>query len=248
MTAKITSPQETALLRLVKDALDNNKEAAQRLLTRGDEFKKKVRELTVDDGETPNQRAARKIMGGNFLGIPEVTEHFGAIGSANLLDLQKVPFSKEALKACATTHILVADVGLSLLDVRSKVDRALFYSHEDSRYNGQEFAKRTEQALWWLTRKTPVENSTSKIWSEQQELIANTDEVPSARQVVYTTILNYLVRGERLFENVYVRTCDVDSHGGRVGVGDFDSDGLDVSGWHDDSRSGNIGVSAARKS
>ncbi|MBU0531489.1 hypothetical protein KJ910_03285 [Patescibacteria group bacterium] len=186
-------------------------------------------------------------MGGNMLGIPEVTEHFGAISPADLAALQHVPFDEATLKACAKTHILVADVGLSLLDIRSKVDRALFYSHGDSWYNGEEFAKRTEQTRWRLIRKTPVPNSTSKTWSEQQTLIADTDEVPSARQVVYTTILHYLVTGERLFEHVYVRTCDVDSHGSRVRVGGFDSDGIDVDRWGGDLPDSDVGVSSARK-
>ena len=126
MTAKITSPQRKQIERLMADALGNTnttkKDAAQRIIERGDELKSRLElmlmELGVDDGETSHQRAVRKIMGKNFLGIPEVVEHFGAISTADLLALQQIPFDEETLKACADTHILVADVGLSLLDVR----------------------------------------------------------------------------------------------------------------------------------
>ena len=46
--------------------------------------------------------------------------------------------------------------------------------------------------------------------------------------MVYTIIGHYLATGERLFEHIYVRTSSVDSGGRRVGVGRFDSRGLDV--------------------
>lgn len=232
MTAKITSPQKKQIERLMADALGNispTKAGAQRMIERGDELVSRVEqmlmELGVDDGETSHQRAVRKIMGKNFLGIPEVVEHFGAISPTD--PLQQIPFDEKTLKACADTHILVADVGLSLLDVRKKARKGLFYSQDW--FDNEEFAKRTETARWRLIRKTPVDGSFSKNCSEQQALIDDsTSEAPSARQVVYTTILHFLATGERLFEKVYVRTYDVPSLGFRVYVGGFDGDGLDV--------------------
>ena len=252
MTAKITSPQQKQIERIMADALGNTnptKADAQRLIERGDELKSRLEqmlmELGVDDGETSSQRAVRKIMGKNFLGIPEVVKHFGAISPADLLALQQIPFDEETLKACADTHILVADVGLSLLGVRQKARKGLFYSQEW--FDNEEFAKRTETARWRLIRKTPVDGSFSKNWSEQQALIDSISEVPSARQVVYTMILHLLATGERLFEKVYVRTCDVDSDGDRVGVGRFGVDGLRVHSWDDSDRGGGLGVASARK-
>ena len=255
MTAKITSPQQKQIERLMADALGNispTKADAQRMIERGDELVSRLEqmlmELGVDDGETSSQRAVRKIMGKNFLGIPEVVEHFGAISPADLLALKRIPFDEETLKACAETHILVADVGLSLLDVRSKARKGLFYSYKDSWYSNEEFAKRTEQARWRLVRKTPVKDSFSKNWSEQQALIDDSiSEVPSARQVVYMMILNFLATGERLFETCYVRTCDVESCGCRVDVGGFDGGGLGVFYWYDSDRNGNVGVAYSRK-
>jgi len=253
MTAKITSPQQKQLERIMADALGNTnltKADAQRLIERGDELKSRLEqmlmELGVDDGETSSQRAVRKIMGKNFLGIPEVVEHFGAISLADLFALQQIPFDEETLKACADTHILVADVGLSLLDVRQRARKGLF--HSEDWFDKEEFAKRTETARWRLIRKNPVDGSFSKIWSELQPLIDDSiSEVPSARQVVYTMILHFLSTGERLFKKVYVRTCDVDSLGRRVGVGVFDSIGLSVDYWSDSGRGSGIGVASSRK-
>ena len=56
-----------------------------------------------------------------------------------------------------------------------------------------------------------------------------------------------LATGERLFENIYVRTSSVRSGGHRVHVGVFGQDGLLVDNWWDDGRLGRIGVSSARK-
>lgn len=193
---------------------------------------------------------AREIMGQNFLGIREIVKHFGVISPdlspAGLLALEHIPFDEETLRACADTHILVADVGLSLLGVRSKARKGLFYSQDW--YNNEEFAKHTETACWRLIRKTPIEGSFSKDWSEQQALIdGQTDEIPSARQVVFACILHFLATGERLFEKVYVRTSDVGSYGYLVSVGSFDGGGLYVNGWIDNARYGYIGVASSRK-
>ena len=251
---RITSAQKKQIERMMADALGNinpTKASAQRMIERGDELVGRLgqmlMELGVDDGETSSQRAVRKIMGKNFLGIPEVVEHFGAISPADLIALQTIPFDEETLKACAETHILVADVGLSLLNVRQKARKGLFCPQDW--FDNEEFAKRTETARWRLIRKIPVEGLFSKNWGEQQALIDDSiSEVPSARQVVYTMILHFLATGERLFEKVYVRTSDVDSDGSPVDVGGFDGAGLGVVAWYVSGHLDDLGLASARKS
>jgi len=90
------------------DVLGNiktTKADAQRIIERGDELKIRLEqlllELGVDNNETTSQRVIRKIMGKNFLGIPEVTKYFGAIDPADLLDLEHIPFDEKILKICA---------------------------------------------------------------------------------------------------------------------------------------------------
>lgn len=196
--------------------------------------------------KTVSQEVVREIMGVNMLGTLEVERHFGVLTDEQREALAVIPFSEKTLKAYTKTHVLVADVGISLLTIRAKTHKSLFYKQKW--YEGEEFASRTETACWRLIRKTPVDGSFSKEWSEQQILIdSKIDEVPSARQVVYTTILHFLVTDERLFEKVYVRTCDVDSCGYCVYVGDFGRDGLCVVYWLNHARDDSVGVSSSQK-
>ena len=197
--------------------------------------------------ESDEHAAARTIMGSRFLGIPEVQWHFGALSKQQIDALANIPFSSETLEACKNTHILVADIGISLLDVRTKAPQGLFYSYEDAWYNTHAFATSTEQVCWRLIRISPVEGSFSKNWTEQQELLSEHDEVPSARAMCYLIILNHLVTGERLFETVYVRTSSVDGDGDHVLVGDFDGGGLYVDYWGGRVRFSGLGVCSSRK-
>ncbi len=187
-------------------------------------------------------------MGRNFFGIEEAIKHFGVNPSkAQTAALADVPFTEEVLASCKDTHVLVAVFPMSILDIRGKVERKLFWSH--SWYNKQAFAKDRGEIGWHLVRKTPVPDSTSKTWDEQQALLDKNEETPSAQVMVYTIIGHYLATGERLFEKLpVVRTSSVGSGGNRVNVGDFGQGGLSVDGWWGDGRSGLIGVSSARKS
>jgi len=197
--------------------------------------------------EPEAHKTARRIMGDNFLGMPEVAKVFGPVSQASQDVLAIIPFDEATLRGCSETHVLVADIGLSLIDVRGRMKRGLFYSYEDSWYNSEDFAKLTEKVAWRLIRKTPVANSTSKTWDEQKALLGEQDEVPTARRVVYAIMLVFATTGERLFERIYVRTNDVDSLGDRVDVGDFDGDGLGVNYWDDRGRDDLLGVSSYRK-
>jgi len=124
----------------------------------------------------------------------------------------------------------------------------LFYSHDDAWYNKQAFAKDKGEVGWQLVRKAPIVDSTNKTWNEQQALLSKDEETPKAQVVVYTIIGHFLATGERLLENIYVRTSSLDSGGDRVNVGNFDAKGLNVNNWNDDNRNDNIGLSAARQS
>ncbi|MDE1919213.1 MAG: hypothetical protein KGH56_00785 [Patescibacteria group bacterium] len=211
----------------------------------------KVIRLIANGGFEPStsQKRAREIMGKNFFGVEEAIKHFGVNPSKQQSAyLAEVPFSKAVLEACKNTHVLVAVFPLSILDIRGKVDRRIFSSHEDSWYNNQAFAKEKGEIGWQLVRKTPVENSTNKTWNGQQTLLSKDDETPKAQVAVYTIIGHFLATGERLFENIYVRCSDFDSDVPHVIVGHFDAEGLNVNYNWDDSRHDNLGVASARKS
>jgi len=178
-----------------------------------------------------SQVRAREIMGTNFFGIEEAMKHFGVNPSRRQIAvLGEVPFSEEVLTACKDTHVLVAVFPISIVEIRSKVtgvklpnDQPLFYKQD--LYDKEAFANEHGETGWQLVRKTPVANSTSKTWNEQQALLTSDEETPKAQVMVYTIIGFFLATGERLFEKIYVRCSDLVSDGHRVYVGDFDAKG-----------------------
>jgi len=121
----------------------------------------------------------------------------------------------------------------------------LFY--EQNWYDKEFFAEDRGEVAWQLVCKTPVDNSLSKDWPEQQALISKDDEVPSAQVMVYTIIGHFFAIGERLFEKVYVRTSSIASGGSRVNVGSFDRSGLDIRSNLDGGRYGNVGLASSMK-
>jgi hypothetical protein len=192
------------------------------------------------------QEEARDIMGRNFLGTKEVEEHFGELSPEQEEALTIIPFSKETLEECKDTHILVADIGLSIMDLKKlKKCKGLF--HNQTWYENESFAKLTQQPSWRLIRKTPVENSLNKSWEEQQSLLNHqTEEVPFARQVVYTASLYRLATGERIFIR-HVRTFDVDSDDYRVHIRYLNVGGFSVGSGDVGNRVINLELASARK-
>jgi hypothetical protein len=197
----------------------------------------------------PRWLYAREILGKNFFGVEEAIKHFGVNPTKQQLAfLAEVPFNEAVLQECKNSHILVAVFPMSILDIRGKVDRKLFYSHEEARCNKQAFAKDCGEIDWHLVRKTPVPNSTYKFWSEQQNLLTKNEETPKAQVMTYTIIGHYLSTDERLFQNVYVWTSDVDSDGDHVNLGNFDKNGLNINNWYGSRRSSVVGLASERKS
>ncbi len=199
---------------------------------------------------TTTQKLARAIMGslsaGGYFGIEEAIRHFGVKPTlAQLATLAEIPFTEAVLQECKDTHILVAVFPMSILDIRKRVERKLFYSHENAWYNTQSFAEKKGEARWRLIKKTPVLNSTGKTWNEQKELLNENEEILKARVMVYTIIGHYLATGERLFRNVYVRCADLDSDDNRVNVGSFNQAGLYVNYWRDSYRYDYIGLASS---
>jgi len=250
MVSRTLSVHKEHELLLKLEAAGLNDELAQRVIdSKGNDLATKVVRLIQSGGFEPttSQKRAREIMGINFFGVEEAIRHFGVnLTRQQLAALSEIPFSEAILEQSKDTHVLVAVFPLSILEIRGKVDSKLFC--DQSWYNKESFAKEYSQVSWQLVGKTPVDNSTSKNWDEQQVLLGQDDEVPRAQVMVYTIIGHYLATGERLFdERIYVRTSSVGSGGLRVGVGFFGSGGLVVSLYWGGRRGGGLGVSSARK-
>lgn len=223
----------------VAEALNNNPNFVTRLAV----FAK-----TGGYEPTTSQETAKRIMGHHYLGIEHAIEHLKASPSKQDLKLmEEVPFSEAVLEACKDTHILVAVLPMSVMGLWERT-KHLFYSKDDPWYRKESFAKDKGQAGWHLVRKDIVPNSMSKTWQEQQSLLGKDDETPTARVLIYTVILTFLVTGVKLLPNIYARVSDLGSGGFRVDVGGFDGSGLGVGSDWDDVRHDVTGVSSARKS
>ena len=209
---------------------------------------------------TPSQIRAREIMGKNFLGIEEAIRHYSAAYTeeqlaalAEIRDEDGNIITEAELEECKNTHLLVAGFPMTIVDIRkkapSKKPEKAFSSYKNARYNTQAFATEEMVGLCWhLIRKTAAGGSFSKIYQNQTALLGPKDYVPRACDLVYAVILYFMVTGERLFANGYVRTATLDSVGLRVSVGFFGAGGLYVYCYWGDDPDGGVGLSSARKS
>ncbi len=227
-----------------------NDKLAQRVIdSKGNDLAVKVVRLISNGGfeATTSQRRAREIMNRNFFGVEEAIQHLGVNPTKQqVAALSEIPHSEAVLNECKETHTLAAVFPLSILDIRGKVkDRSLFYQQDW--YDKEAFAQEKGEVGWQLVRKTPVDNSTSKTWEEQQTLLVEDEETPTARVVVYTIIGHFLSTGERLFESVYVRCSSLGSDGYRVLVGRFGQLGLRIGSFWVARRYGSLGLASSRK-
>lgn len=156
----------------------------------------------------------------------------------------------QAIKADGMMLIFGPSEDLSLLEVRD-LDNRLFYSKKDGWYaKSKDSFSRTDKVRggqWLIIRKTPVDESTSKNWSEQSAMIHQGDRFPNAAEVAYAVTTYKKVRNVYLLKGVYVRTSSVDAVGDRVCVGRFDSEGLDVDDYWAHGRDSRLGVASARE-
>ena len=196
---------------------------------------------------TTDQRLASEIMGRDFFGVEDAIEHFGVTPTRRQLEvLAKIPWNKEELRRASRNHVLVAVFPLSTLNIRKRVPREFFITHEDAWYNREEFARKCGTARWLLIGKFCAPGSLSNhSWVEQLVLLTEDEYVPTAQEVVYATIGHYLQTGDRLFEDIRVRTSDLGTTGGtHVGVGLFQEAGIDINTFFDYNR---LGIATARK-
>ncbi len=204
--------------------------------------------LIQSDIQKTSQKRAREIMGKNFFGVEEATKYFNVNPTPEQLAiLSEVPFSETVLRQSKDTHILIAVFPISILEIRDKVERKLFYNHEVAWYNNQPFAKEHGEVNWHLIRGIPANNIVPKDSQEQQALFSEADEVPAAQVMVYTIIGHLLATGERLVKQKYACTSSIDSRGNCVYITDVGSNGLGVSDYWDAVFYDNEDLSCPRK-
>lgn len=204
---------------------------------------------------TTSQKRAREIMGNNFLGIREVLQHFGiCFTKEEMVKLADIPFSERLLQVCKDTHILFVGCPLTIADIREKVPKNLFYLEpkgtscpKDVWWANEGFVTKEKVSLrWYLTRRDVVPESANKAYQEQRALLGDHEAVPRVCELVYMTILHYLIAEIPLFE-YYVRCQDVTSGDHRVHVGIFRRGHLDIGARSDRHHEPIIGIAASVK-
>jgi len=139
------------------------------------------------------------------------------------------------------------DPGWSILRLRRFcADKGKMFSDQNW-YDNEDFSKRGGTPRYRQIRLEALYGSFNKNFDDQQRLLPENEEVPSARGVVMGMVIHFLLSGQRLFENCYVRCADKVSGDRRVFVGSFDRDGLRVSGGYDDHRSSDLGLASSQK-
>lgn len=194
-----------------------------------------------------------KILGDDFISPQEVASARGLTYSDEQLEhlASTLPSQEILAELRSDGYMLVAGPPreMSLLDIRNH-NPQLFYSKLGGWFStrAEKFAWRDKVGSGWLAlRKAPVSGFTRRTWSEQQDLLKDTERVPNIAEAVWGFTTYATVRGTRLVPSVYVRTSSVDSFGRRVSVGGFGDVGLRIRRWSSDYRRAFLGVSSSRK-
>lgn len=135
---------------------------------------------------------AVQIMGGrrHVRGALDVEEHYEVCYTPEQsLQLQRIPFNATTLRRCKETHVLVAGYPFSLMDIFRKFFPSI-YGWELPWYWDRPFACEHRVCIrWYLIRKDPLGNSTSRQWNRQLALLSANEGVPRACELVHAGLL-----------------------------------------------------------
>lgn len=202
--------------------------------------------------KAPDYELVRTILSKDFISPEEIMKSRKGVNytEEQLAQFGETVPAQEILEWCRDNNcMLVAGPNrpMSLLEIRT-MKNGYFYSKEGGWYADQKFAQGDKvETKWYMIRKNPAPESTSKNWSKQQELISDVETVPNSAEFTWAITTYKAVRGVYLFGGIYARTSSLDSDGDHVGVGSFDDRGLGVFSDWGSSRFSNLGLSVARK-
>lgn len=147
--------------------------------------------------ESFQQTKARDILGGNFLGIPEVIQYYGYRPSASECKaLENVPFAPQFLWNICPEFLLVAGCALNLLEIRN-AQRHVFASRKSWydrniwqwRFSTEPFATTRMQTGWYLF---PAEPDVTPPFRTESAL-------PSMAEAAFALVLHAGKNGKRPF-------------------------------------------------
>lgn len=202
--------------------------------------------------KAPDYELVCTILGKDFISPEDVMNSRKGITytEEQLTQFGETVPAQEILEWCRDNNfMLVAGPNrpMSLLEIRT-MKNGYFYSKDGGWYADQNFSQKDKvETKWYMIRKNPAPESTSKNWEEQQPLISDAETVPNSAEFTWAITTYKAVRDVYLFGGIYVRTSSLVSVGNRVDVGSFDDKGLNVNAYWDSSRFSDLGLSVARK-
>lgn len=195
---------------------------------------------------------AQSILGIDFITPEEVTKARPSIvyTAEQITALVGSLPSEDVLKWCKENDYAVMPAPpnpMSVFDVREILSVNFNLNTRGLRADtGSTHEKKTSFG-WLMLKKTPVANSTSITWNEQNKLLSKLEGVPNAAEMSWFITTYFEVRGVRLLEMVYVRTSSTGSGGGHIYIGCRCILGLGSDDSWDDYKTDCIGLSAARR-
>jgi len=203
----------------------------------------------------PDYKLAYKILGEDFIPPEEIMRSRKRKGviytDEQLTQFKKTVPTREALEWCLNNnYMLVAGPNrpMSLLEIRAIRNGYIFPRNGGRDANQKFFQKDKVKTKWYMIRKNPVPESTSKSWKRQQNLLSDAETVPNVAEFAWAVTTYKAVRDTYLFGEIYVRTSSTDSDGDRVSAGHFINEDLFIgSHWDSYYNDNRLALSSARK-
>lgn len=145
---------------------------------------------------------AEQLFGPNFIGIDVVQKHLRPLSMEEKRKLMVIPFSIETLSECKDSHLLVADIGISIEEIDAITESELIDLYHSDQFVDEEhfvetlhFMERTENVGWRLIEKNAWEGMTGKSYKVQKSRMRKDEELPSPRELAYASVFSK--EGER---------------------------------------------------
>jgi hypothetical protein len=158
---------------------------------------------------------AAEIMRDNFYSLEDAEQRFDFRFTKDQRQyLATVPYSMGTLGENSWEHVLIPCTPVSLMEMEYLFTRPKFRACHW--YAQEEFANTPAGIGWKLVDTMPVLDSMAKSWEQQLDLLSEKEGVPSAVVLAQVILLHYQRTGQKLFDDYYVRTADVDNDHRRV--------------------------------
>jgi len=166
---------------------------------------------------------ARQMFGKNFLDFPVACKAFNPEAEeGNVAFFATVPFSPEFLEKRAESHLLVAEVPISLLQMVKLFPQFL---NTGSRVYELPLASEFGNFGWHLIRKVPIVMDYQEDLTIRNAIASASQKILEIRLAVYTAMLCHAVDGGYLWQDAIAGCKEIGQNQRPLVFGLFDEDG-----------------------